>query len=230
MKTVFMVLSGVIESRVVQDHIEPTAFPVRSKYILGKDVPLEDGAIPCGTKLTVEEHDFDSGYVCFDLDQPVAALGGFLEIMPFFGCDDVLAAINAGQRRLRTLWLQSRNWEMNITSVKTKLLELPAPKEVLSWCSRPDGHMEAHSPGWVRYFGLSLEESLVGWKRLLHHDDISAHIERWLRALRTGEPYVSEARYRCADGEYRPIIVRANPLRDKRGQIVKWHGMNALAG
>jgi PAS fold len=74
-----------------------------------------------------------------------------------------------------------------------------------------------HSLGWVRYFGLSLQEIALAGKALCTLDDISAH-------------YVSEARYRCADGEYRPIIVRTNPLRDKRGQSVKWHGMNAPAG
>jgi AraC-like DNA-binding protein len=101
-----------------------------------------------------------------------------------------------------------------------------ASPAILSWRCRPDGEMETHSRGWIAYFGLDLRASLKGWANLIHHDDSSAHFERWRKALATGESYVSEARYRCADGEWRPILVRANPHRDERGQIVKWNGVN----
>ena len=97
---------------------------------------------------------------------------------------------------------------------------------LLSWQSRPDGEMLGHSRGWIAFFGLDLAASLKGWENLIHYDDAAIHFERWLKALSTGEPYVSEARYRCADGEYRPILVRATPLRDERKQIVRWHGSN----
>src|SRR5215469_15529443 len=97
---------------------------------------------------------------------------------------------------------------------------------LLSWQSRPDGEMLAHSRGWIAYFGLDLAASLKGWENLIHYDDAAIHFERWLKALSTGEPYVSEARYRCADGKYRPILVHATPLRDERKQIVRWHGSN----
>ena len=86
--------------------------------------------------------------------------------------------------------------------------------------------MLGHSRGWIAFFGLDLAASLKGWENLIHYDDAAIHFERWLKALSTGEPYVSEARYRCADGEYRPILVRATPLRDERKQIVRWHGSN----
>jgi PAS domain S-box-containing protein len=102
-----------------------------------------------------------------------------------------------------------------------------ASPTILSWRCRPDGEMETHSRGWIAYFGLDLKASLKGWENLIHYDDTSAHFERWRKALATGEPYVSEARYRCADGQYRPVLVRAQPRRDRRGQIVKWYGVNA---
>src|SRR5215831_15445694 len=121
--------------------------------------------------------------------------------------------------------------------VRTLLIGVvnPAPDAVslvdtspalLSWQSRPDGEMLSHSRGWIAFFGLDLAASLKGWENLIHYDDAASHFERWLKALSTGEPYVSEARYRCADGEYRPILVRATPLRDERKQIVRWHGSN----
>ena len=41
----------------------------------------------------------------------------------------------------------------------------------------------------------------------------------------TGEPFEDEARFRRAtNGEYRWFRVRAVPMRDAQGKIVKWYG------
>jgi hypothetical protein len=45
--------------------------------------------------------------------------------------------------------------------------------------------------------------------------------------LATGEPFEAEARVRRADGEYRSFLHRKVPLRDERGNIIKWHGSSA---
>jgi PAS domain S-box-containing protein len=42
--------------------------------------------------------------------------------------------------------------------------------------------------------------------------------------LAAGEPFNKEARLRRADGEYRWFLLRAVPLRDELGNIVKWYG------
>src|SRR5712692_6925156 len=39
-----------------------------------------------------------------------------------------------------------------------------------------------------------------------------------------GEPFEKEARLRRADGAYRWFMLRAAPLRDERGNVVKWYG------
>ena len=41
----------------------------------------------------------------------------------------------------------------------------------------------------------------------------------------SGEPLEYEARFHGADGEYRWFQVRALPLRDKRGKILRWYGV-----
>jgi signal transduction histidine kinase len=43
-------------------------------------------------------------------------------------------------------------------------------------------------------------------------------------SIARAEPYEEELRIRRADGEYRWFLVRAVPLRDKRGKVVKWYG------
>ena len=44
------------------------------------------------------------------------------------------------------------------------------------------------------------------------------------RPQSTGNPFESELRLRAVDGKYRWFLVRAVPLRDERGKIVKWYG------
>src|SRR5262249_4266554 len=43
-------------------------------------------------------------------------------------------------------------------------------------------------------------------------------------ALAAGVPFEKEARLRRADGEYHWFVLRAVPLRDAQGHIVKWYG------
>jgi signal transduction histidine kinase len=44
--------------------------------------------------------------------------------------------------------------------------------------------------------------------------------------MATGEPSEDEMRLQGADGEYRWFLVRTAPLRDERGNIVKWYGVS----
>jgi PAS domain S-box-containing protein len=88
----------------------------------------------------------------------------------------------------------------------------------------PDGQLDFFNQRWLDFVGLSLED-LSGWKwtAAIHPEDVAAMVERWRAALATGEPYEHEARVRRADGEYRCMVHREVPLRDERGNIVKWY-------
>ena len=88
----------------------------------------------------------------------------------------------------------------------------------------PDGQLDFFNQRWLDFVGLSLED-LSGWKwtAAIHPEDVAAMVERWRAALVTGEPYEHEARVRRADGEYHWMVHREVPLRDERGNIVKWY-------
>ena len=43
--------------------------------------------------------------------------------------------------------------------------------------------------------------------------------------MASGESMEYEARGRRADGEYRWFLIRAVPMRDKRGSILQWYGV-----
>src|SRR6202023_880372 len=89
----------------------------------------------------------------------------------------------------------------------------------------PDGYLDFFNRRWLNYVGLSLED-LSGWKwtATIHPEDVAAMVEKWRAALTTGEPFEHEARVRRADGEYHWMVNHKGPLRDERGNIVKWYG------
>src|SRR6266436_7396767 len=76
----------------------------------------------------------------------------------------------------------------------------------------------------LEFFGQSLEQ-LPDWSSLIHPDDRERVVSLWRRSLETGQPYDVEHRARRADGVYRWIHARGEPLRDPEGRIVRWCNM-----
>jgi PAS domain S-box-containing protein len=107
---------------------------------------------------------------------------------------------------------------------KFRLLADAMPQIV--WITRPDGYHEYYNKHWWDYTGLTYEQARgEGWNLLLHPDDLQRSIHRWEEALRTGEPYEIEYRFRRAsDGAYRWFLGRALPQCDEAGRIVRWFG------
>jgi PAS domain S-box-containing protein len=93
----------------------------------------------------------------------------------------------------------------------------------LVWSKLPDGSADFLNQRFREYTGLSVEEGLGwGWMNAFHPEDRAE--EEWRAAFAAGEPFEKEARLRRADGAYRWFLLRAAPLRDERGNVVKWYG------
>src|SRR5260370_11373347 len=95
---------------------------------------------------------------------------------------------------------------------------------IIVWRKSPDGSADFLNPQFREYTGLSLEDGMGwGWMNTFHPDD--RLMEEWRTALAAGKPFEKEARLRRADGQYRWFQVRAVPLHDERGNLVKWYGL-----
>jgi two-component system, LuxR family, sensor kinase FixL len=95
----------------------------------------------------------------------------------------------------------------------------------LVWSARPDGSRDFLSQRWLEYTGLSLEQGLgEGWADTFHPEDRARFLQEWDADAASGRPFEREARVRRANGEYHWLLIRAVPLRDGRGNIVKWYG------
>ncbi len=112
-----------------------------------------------------------------------------------------------------------------IQALKDQLRLVVDTVPALVWSALPDGSRDFLSRQWLEYTGLSLEEGLGwGWTAAIHTEDRARFVDEWRAALATGTPLESETRLRRADGEYRWFLIRAVPLRDELGNLVKWYG------
>ena len=96
----------------------------------------------------------------------------------------------------------------------------------MAFTALPDGSRTFVNQRWEEYTGLSVEQAAgLGWQAAVHPDDVNRVQEKWRISVVSGEPLEYEARFRRADGQYRWFQVRAVPLRDQRGKILKWYGV-----
>jgi PAS domain S-box-containing protein len=90
----------------------------------------------------------------------------------------------------------------------------------------PNGELDYYNKRWFDYTGTTLDETQGrGWEMLLHPDDFPKFNNKWREALRTGETFETEYRFkRASDGAYRWHLARAVPIYDPDGRILKWIG------
>ncbi|MBD2148156.1 PAS domain S-box protein [Sphaerospermopsis sp. FACHB-1194] len=95
----------------------------------------------------------------------------------------------------------------------------------LVWIANTQGECVHVNQRWLDFTGQTLEQVIgSGWTKIVHPDDIPIVMEAWLTALQTGKPYEFEKRLRRYDGVYRWYLVRAVPIKDEWGRVVKWFG------
>lgn len=95
------------------------------------------------------------------------------------------------------------------------------------WICDPHGRNTYASESFLKLVGLTQSEcSEFGWGSVLHPEDAEATIAAWRECVRTGSPWYREHRFRGVDGAWHPILACGVPVRDERGEIVRWAGIN----
>ncbi|MBC7567025.1 MAG: PAS domain S-box protein [Pedobacter sp.] len=97
---------------------------------------------------------------------------------------------------------------------------------LIIWTSQPDGHIDYYNQYWFDYTGMTLEQTQGwGWERVLHPEDLNDCVKAWTESLETGNPYNVEYRFkRASDGFYRWHLGRAHPMKNEKGEVIKWFG------
>lgn len=93
------------------------------------------------------------------------------------------------------------------------------------WSTRADGYHDYYNQQWYDFTGMpvgSTDGKL--WNGMFHPDDQDRAWALWQHSLETGETYEIQYRLRHRSGEYRWILGRALPVRDKSRRITRWMG------
>ncbi|MDI6719607.1 MAG: PAS domain S-box protein [Methanomicrobiales archaeon] len=95
------------------------------------------------------------------------------------------------------------------------------------WIADESGGMEYVSPSFLDLIGMSLEDvRQFGWTARLPWEDVVPTMRDWNRTVQEGEFWDYEYRILGKDGKYRTILSRGVPIRNSRGRIVRWAGIN----
>ncbi|AQR70206.1 two-component hybrid sensor and regulator [Janthinobacterium sp. LM6] len=95
----------------------------------------------------------------------------------------------------------------------------------LAWIASFDGTIAWYNQRWHDYTGTSAEQMAGdGWSIAYHAQHLPPMLHAWKAALRDGTPFEMEFPIRGADGQFRWFLTRANPVRDRGGQLLRWFG------
>jgi PAS domain S-box-containing protein len=95
------------------------------------------------------------------------------------------------------------------------------------WTATPDGRLDWFNDRVYEYAGRGKGElDGEGWVALLHPDDVASTQQKWEAALGAAETYETEFRLRDRAGNFRWHIVRAVPIANDEGRILRWIGTN----
>ena len=109
----------------------------------------------------------------------------------------------------------------NGNTEQTLLLILDTiPALVSTWT--PSGELEYVNRRFLEFVGMP-GDNLVKLHSTMHADDRERAATTWTRSVETGEPFDIRYRVRRADGVYRWLHTRGEPLRDANGRIVRWY-------
>jgi PAS domain S-box-containing protein len=114
------------------------------------------------------------------------------------------------------------------TSVQDELNRVVDALPGLVWTALADGEVDFLNQRWCEYTGLTAGElSGRGWRIAVHPEDLPGLLEWWRTFVASGAPGETGARLRRFDGAYRRFVMRACPLADASGRIIKWCGIHS---
>ncbi len=92
--------------------------------------------------------------------------------------------------------------------------------------SKPDGSLDYYNVRWYNYTGMTFEQTKDwGWRLVMHPDDLPNTMKAWTGALKSGEPFAVEYRFkRASDGVYRWHLGQGSPIRNSQGAVERWFG------
>ncbi|MES2505588.1 MAG: PAS domain S-box protein [Verrucomicrobiota bacterium] len=95
------------------------------------------------------------------------------------------------------------------------------------WVCDAEGRSVYTSESFLKLVGITQEQCANdGWGAVLHPDDAESTLAEWQEICRQGGIWEKELRYKGVDGQWHPVLSRGIPIRNPKGEIVQWAGIN----
>ena len=196
------------------------------------------GALPKFEELLARTHPEDRAFVKEQFERAVHEKANFeLEyrlVHPTAGIRDIHAVGNAVLGRSAELVefvgtvmdvTERKRAEQALQNSERNLAAIINTIPTAAWTTHPDGYCDFINQVWLDYVGMTADQAKGwGWAEAIHPDDRQKLVAYWQSCLASGTPVDTEARLRRFDNAYRWFLIRANPLRDQAGGILKWYG------
>src|SRR3954451_20738593 len=105
-----------------------------------------------------------------------------------------------------------------------RLIANSAPVPI--WVTKLDRKRSFANQAYVDFLGLPFEEAIAyDWRKVLHPDDLPRILQEQIAGESSLKPFVLEARYRRADGEWRWLRSESQPRWDPTGQHIGFIGV-----
>src|SRR5438105_1962067 len=94
------------------------------------------------------------------------------------------------------------------------------------WVTKLDRKRSFANQAYVDFLGLPFEEAInFDWRKALHPDDLARILQEQVAGESSLKPFVLEARYRRADGEWRWLRSESQPRWDPTGKHIGFIGV-----
>ena len=95
------------------------------------------------------------------------------------------------------------------------------------WLADATGYTTYAGNSYLELVGMTMEEvQRFGWLHLLPSEDVQPTLDQWLHSVQTGADFEREHRYRTEGGRLARVLAIGRPVRDERGRITSWVGLN----
>jgi PAS domain S-box-containing protein len=153
---------------------------------------------------------------------PVSRIAEVCDVQRALALASTVAQERAAERHRR---LSAERARAEAEAVERQFRELADAMPQIVWAARPDGDVDYHNRRWHQLADVGEERGEDAWLQRIHPDDRRRHVDRWNECVRTGRPFEIEYRVKPpATDAFRWYLVRALPVRDEHGDIVRWYG------
>lgn len=173
------------------------------------------------------DHGVVSGISCVieGSDSHFGVLGVHTRSYRKFNSDDANFLVSVAN--MLSSALQAREARETIFNSEAQFRTMANSIPQLAWMADETGYIFWYNDRWYEYTGSTHEEMKGwGWQKVHRRELVEGIKEKYRNHIEAGREWEDTFPLKSASGEFRWFLSRAKPIRDKKGNIIRWFGTN----